>query len=106
MSNTVDCSVMSHAACEGPEPETATPVEDGARTPASETGERSESLVASYDCSPSLSPPIAGDARSYPVHVEASLLSPFNLKRATSYSFPSQFWGCACTLDKAYSGSS
>ncbi len=50
MSNTIDCSVMSHATCEGQEPETAPPVGTHAATAVDEAKGRSEPLGASYDC--------------------------------------------------------
>jgi hypothetical protein len=50
MSNTIDCSVMSHVACEEPEPATATSVESQASAPMPQGATESEPLVASYDC--------------------------------------------------------
>jgi hypothetical protein len=50
MSNSIDCSVMSHAACQGPEPETATLPGGGAPAPVQPAGGGSEPLLGSYDC--------------------------------------------------------
>jgi hypothetical protein len=46
MSNTIDCSVMSHASCEEPGALLPTPAESEVAAPAP----AAESLVASYDC--------------------------------------------------------
>ncbi len=48
MSNTIDCSNMSHVACEPPDAPVTTPAQNEA--PAAAPTPQSEPLVASYDC--------------------------------------------------------
>jgi hypothetical protein len=49
MSNTIDCTLMSHVSCEEQESATPTPASSGAPGPVDTRG-GSEPLVGSYDC--------------------------------------------------------
>lgn len=49
MSNRIDCSVMSHVACEQPEAPSSTPAKNESSTLA-ESARQDAPLLASYDC--------------------------------------------------------